>query len=99
MSRQHKGVADFDRIIPEYFQSLDKKMKYLSEQGFVPLLESVRRDNCPAWKAYFDFNEYIRGIFNILFQDMELIIFFSAEFTLIGFPENIVLQLMNSTKH
>ena len=82
MSRQHKGVADFDRIIPEYFQSLDKKMKYLSEQGFVPLLESVRRDNCPAWKAYFDFNEsysrYIQylisryGAYNILFSGIHL---------------------------
>ena len=82
MSQIHKGVADFDRIIPEYFQSLDKKMKYLSEQGFVPLLESVRRDNCPAWKAYFDFNEsysrYIQylisryGAYNILFSGIHL---------------------------
>ena len=82
MSKKHKGVADFDRIIPEYFQSLDKKMKYLSEQGFVPLLESVRRDNCPAWKAYFDFNEsysrYVQylisryGAYNILFSGIHL---------------------------
>ena len=82
MSQLHKGVADFDRIIPGYFQSLDKKMKYLSDQGFVPLLESVRRDNCPAWKAYFDFNEsysrYIQylisryGAYNILFSGIHL---------------------------
>lgn len=82
MSQKHRGVADFDRIIPEYFQSLDRKMKYLSEQGFVPLLESVRRDNCPAWKAYFDFNEsysrYIQylisryGAYNILFSGIHL---------------------------
>ncbi|HPR74348.1 MAG TPA: DUF5060 domain-containing protein [Bacteroidales bacterium] len=82
MSDEHKGVADFDRIIPEYFQSLDKKMHYLSEQGFVPLIESVRRDNCPAWKAYFDFNEsysrYIQylisryGAYNILFSGIHL---------------------------
>ena len=78
MSDKHPGVADFDRIIPEYFQSLDRKMKYLSDEGFVPLIESVRRDNCPAWKAYFDFNEsysrYIQylisryGAYNILFN-------------------------------
>jgi hypothetical protein len=82
MSQIHKGVADFNRIIPGYFQSLDRKMKYLSEQGFVPLLESVRRDNCPAWKAYFDFNEsysrYIQylisryGAYNILFSGIHL---------------------------
>jgi hypothetical protein len=82
MSQTHRGVADFDRIIPEYFQSLDRKMEFLSEQGFVPLLESVRRDNCPSWKAYFDFNEsfsrYIQylisryGAYNILFSGIHL---------------------------
>ena len=82
MSQQHKGVADFDNIIPEYFQSLDKKMQYLSEQGFVPLLETVRRDMCPSWKAYFDFNEsYARfvqylisryGAYNFVFSGIHL---------------------------
>jgi len=82
MSQLHKGVANFNRIIPGYFQSLDRKMKYLSEQGFVPLLESVRRDNCPSWKAYYDFNEsysrYIQylisryGAYNILFSGIHL---------------------------
>lgn len=82
MSKIHIGVADFNRIIPAYFKSLDRKMQYLSDQGFVPLLESVRRDNCPAWKAYFDFNEsYSRfiqylisryGAYNILFSGIHL---------------------------
>ncbi len=35
MSLEHPGVADFDHIIPAYFQSLDKKMQYLSD-GFCP---------------------------------------------------------------
>jgi hypothetical protein len=57
-------------------------MQYLSDQGFVPLLETVRRDICPAWKAYFDFNEsYSRfvqylisryGAYNILFSGIHL---------------------------
>jgi len=82
MSVEYEGVADFDNIIPAYFQSLDKKMKYLSDQGFTSLLETVRRDNCPAWKKYFDFNEsYSRfvqylisryGAFNILFSGIHL---------------------------
>jgi hypothetical protein len=82
MSAEHRGVADFDRIIPEYFQSLDRKMKYLSEQGFVPLIETIRRDNCPAWKAYFNFNEsyarYVQylisryGANNIIFSGIHL---------------------------
>jgi hypothetical protein len=57
MSEDHKNVSDFDRINPKYFQSLDRKMDYLAEQGFVPLLETVRRDVAPSWYAYFDFNE------------------------------------------
>ncbi len=82
MSEEHKGVPNFDRIIPEYFQSLDKKMQHLSDVGFVPLLETVRRDICPAWNAYFDFNEsYSRfvqylisryGAYNILFSGIHL---------------------------
>jgi hypothetical protein len=81
-SEKHKGVADFDHIIPEYFQSLDKKMHYLSEQGFVPLLETVRRDCCPSWKAYFDFNKsyarYVQyvisryGAYNFIFSGIHL---------------------------
>ena len=82
MSENHKGIADFNQIIPEYFQSLDKKMQYLSDQGFVPLIETVRRDNCPTWKAYFDFNEsyarYVQylisryGAYNIIFSGIHL---------------------------
>jgi hypothetical protein len=82
MSAQHPGVADFDHITPEYFQSLDKKIKYLSEQGFVPLIETVRRDACPSWKAYYDFNDsYARyaqylisryGAYNIVFSGIHL---------------------------
>jgi hypothetical protein len=82
MSEKHKGVADFDNIIPEYFRSLDKKMQFLSDQGFVPLLETVRRDNCPTWKAYFDFNDsYSRfiqylisryGAYNLVFSGIHL---------------------------
>lgn len=56
-SAKHRGVSDFDRINPAYFQSLDKKMQYMSEQGLVPLLETIRRDAGPSWNAYFNFNE------------------------------------------
>jgi hypothetical protein len=52
-----EGLPNFDRIVPEYFQSLDRKIAYLNSQGFIPLLETVRRDNCPPWKAYFDFDK------------------------------------------
>ncbi|HEX5422217.1 MAG TPA: DUF5060 domain-containing protein [Candidatus Acidoferrales bacterium] len=53
----HQGLPNFDAIVPQYFQSLDKKIAYLNAQGFIPMLETTRRDVAPAWKAYFNFNE------------------------------------------
>ena len=80
-----EGLADFDRIVPQYFQSLDRKMKYLDDQGFVPLLETVRRDVCPPWKAYFNFDEsYSRfvqymvaryGAYNFIFSKIHFDIY------------------------
>lgn len=82
MSDEHDGVSNFNRINPDYFKSLDKKMKFLSNQGFVPLLETVRRDVGPSWNAYFDFNEtfarYVQylvaryGAYNFVFSKIHL---------------------------
>jgi hypothetical protein len=76
------GLADFDRLDPAYFRSLDRKMRHLSEQGFVPFLETVRRDTGPSWKAYFDFDRsyarYVQyliaryGAFNLVFSGIHL---------------------------
>ena len=52
-----EGLPDYDRIVPAFFRSLDRKMQHLSDQGFVAMLETIRRDVAPPWKAYFDFNE------------------------------------------
>ena len=35
---------DVDRVNPEYFQLLDRKIDYLNDQGFVPFIEVSRRD-------------------------------------------------------
>jgi hypothetical protein len=77
-----EGLADFDRINPAYFRSLDRKMRHLSEEGFVPFLETVRRDHGPSWKAYFKFNEsfarYVQylvaryGAYNLIFSGIHL---------------------------
>ncbi len=77
-----EGLANFDRINPEYFASLDRKMRYLSAEGFVPFLETIRRDNAPSWKRYFNFNEsYSRfvqylvaryGAYNLIFSGIHL---------------------------
>jgi hypothetical protein len=57
-------------------------MRHLADEGFVPFLETVRRDHGPSWKAYFDFNEsyarYVRylvaryGAFNLVFSGIHL---------------------------
>jgi hypothetical protein len=76
------GLANFDRINPKYFASLDRKMRHLASEGFVPFLETVRRDNAPSWKRYFDFNaSYARfvqylvaryGAYNLVFSGIHL---------------------------
>ena len=35
---------DVDRVNPEYFHYLDRKIDYLNDQGFVPFIEVSRRD-------------------------------------------------------
>ncbi len=49
------ACADYDRINPAYWQNADKKMDWLWRQGFVPYLETVRRDHLHTWVAYHDF--------------------------------------------
>jgi hypothetical protein len=76
------GLPNYDAIVPQYFQSLDKKMAYLNEQGFIPMLETTRRDVCEAWKAYFNFNEsygrYVQylaaryGAYNFIYSKIHL---------------------------
>lgn len=50
-----EGLADYDRVVPPFFQSLDRKVRLLSDEGFVPMLETIRRDVAPPWKAYANF--------------------------------------------
>ncbi len=54
---------DMERIDPEYFQSLDKKIDYLNAKAFVPFIEVARRDIGPAWKKFYPWpNSYVRYI-------------------------------------
>lgn len=81
-SKEHKGVSDFTKINPEYFKNLDKKIQFLSDQGFTALIETVRRDVGPSWKAYFNFNETFSlfvqylisryGAYNLVFSGIHL---------------------------
>ena len=45
---------DVDRINPDYFKVLDRKIDYLNSLGFVPFVEASRRDTGQAWKKFYD---------------------------------------------
>ena len=80
-----EGLPDYDRVVPAFFRSLDRKMQHLNDQGFVAMLETIRRDVAPPWKAYFDFNEsYARflqymvaryGAYNMIFSKVHFDIY------------------------
>jgi hypothetical protein len=44
-----KVFPDMDRVNPAYFRYLNRKIDYLNEQGFIPIIE-VARDTGQAWK-------------------------------------------------
>ena len=58
---------DVDRINPDYFRYLDRKIDYLNSQGFIPFLEVARRDVSRAWKKYYKWPDtyarYIQYVF------------------------------------
>ena len=54
---------DVDRINPEYFRYVDRKIDYLNEHGFVPFIEVSRRDASLCWKKYYPWpDSYARFI-------------------------------------
>ncbi|TCL66427.1 DUF5060 domain-containing protein [Rhizobium sp. BK251] len=56
-------VPDYDRVNPEFFKILDRKMESIDDAGFVPFIEVARRDTGPAWKKYHDWpNSYVRYV-------------------------------------
>jgi uncharacterized protein DUF4038/uncharacterized protein DUF5060/collagenase-like protein with putative collagen-binding domain len=73
---------DMDRINPEYFKYLDRKIDYLNANGFVAFIESFRRDASELWMKYHAwpesparYMEYIRaryGANNIVFSPVHL---------------------------
>ena len=54
---------DMDRINPEYFKYLDRKIDYLNANGFVPFIEVSRRDAGLCWYKYYGWpDSYVRFI-------------------------------------
>lgn len=60
-------VPDYDRINPEYFKVLDKKINWLNEHGMTVFIETLRRDSSKTWKYYYDwpmvYTRYIQYVF------------------------------------
>ncbi len=75
---KQETCADFDRINPAYWKSLDRKFQYMHEIGMLFNMESVRREHLCTWYVYHDFNEsfsrylhYLRaryGCYNQIFS-------------------------------
>ena len=54
---------DVNRVNPEYFRYVDRKIDYLNAQGFVPFIEVSRRDASLCWMKYYGWPEsYARFI-------------------------------------
>jgi len=69
---------DVNRINPEYFQKLDKKVDFFNSLGFIPFIEVARRDIGPAWRKYYKWPEtYSRYIQYIWSRYQANICFFS----------------------
>ncbi len=69
--------VDYKRIVPEYWQSVDKRMQFLSDQGFVTLFESVRRHERWPFRtqteknAFYNYTRYLwarYGCYNMIFS-------------------------------
>ena len=54
---------DIDRINPDYFRYVDRKIDYLNDHGFVPFIEVSRRDASMLWSKYYEWpGSYARFI-------------------------------------
>ena len=54
---------DVDKVNPEYFRYVDRKIDYLNEQGFVPFIEVSRRDASMCWSRFYQWpDSYARFI-------------------------------------
>ena len=70
------SLPDLDRLNPLYFQNMDKKVDYLNANGFIPFIETSRRDIGAYWKTNFSWPEsYARYIRYICFRYQGNIIF------------------------
>jgi len=54
---------DVDRLNPEYFKFIDRKIQYLNAHAFIPFIEASRRDASLVWSRYYKWpDSYARFI-------------------------------------
>jgi hypothetical protein len=54
---------DINRINPDYFRYMDRKIDFLNEEGFIPIIEVARRDTGQCWKKFYSWpDSYARYI-------------------------------------
>ena len=54
---------DMDRVNPEYFKYMDRKIDYLNAQGIIPIIEVARRDVTACWAKYYNWpDSYTRYV-------------------------------------
>ena len=54
---------DVNRLNPDYFKFMDRKIDYLNAQGFIPVIEVARRDLTSCWAKYYDWpDSYCRYV-------------------------------------
>ena len=59
---------DVDRVNPEYFKYIDRKIDYLNANGFVPFIEVSRRDASELWKKYYSWPESYSRFIQYIFS-------------------------------
>lgn len=59
---------DVNRINPDYFKYMDRKIDYLNAQGFVPVIEVARRDMTSCWAKFYDwpdsYSRYVQYVWS-----------------------------------
>ena len=65
---EEQVYPDVDRLNPEYFKYLDRKVDYLNAQGFIPVIEVARRDVTSCWARYYNwpdsYSRYIQYVWS-----------------------------------
>ena len=59
---------DVDRLNPDYFRYMDRKIDYLNAHGFIPVIEVARRDMTSCWARFYSwpdsYSRYVQYVWS-----------------------------------